>query len=220
MGEATEGCRGSEAAMQLTAFSVGARRASCGKCPATKHGDARLGIEMQGRPPFQGRGYRDNAGTYGGLKSSPEFVKPWHSKQGRLSAFIYFSTRARDKKWMSKHHPARPEPPRPQGPRVEETTGTAEGPASTTWKKHLAIPILHHGARGERCASSTSVPGGPAARPLLRRLGGGVPSIPRFLTGAGPVPAARAHHLLRCPAPGCRRARAPRGPESWHPLLP
>lgn len=199
--------------MQLTAFSVGARRASCGKCPATKHGDARLGIEMQGRPPFQGRGYRDNAGTYGGLKSSPEFVKPWHSKQGRLSAFIYFSTRARDKKWMSKHHPARPEPPRPQGPRVEETTGTAEGPASTTWKKHLAIPILHHGARGERCASSTSVPGGPAARPLLRRLGGGGaqhPPIPdrrwagprRPRASSAPLPSSRLPPRPRSPGPG------------------
>lgn len=213
MGEAIEGCRASEAAMRLTAFSVGARRASCGRCHATKPGDARLGTEMEGRPPLQGGGYRDNASTHGGLKSSPEFVKPWHSKQRCLSAFFYSSTRARDKRCMSTHHPARPEPPRPQGPREEEAAGTPGGPASPTCRKHLAIPTLHRGPGGERCAASTSVPGAPAARPVLRRLGGaqhprvpdmrwaGSPPPARIICSAAPLPAAAAPAL-----PGAQKA--------------
>lgn len=39
MGEAEEGRRDSEGAMWLAAFSVGTRRASCGRCHATKNGD-------------------------------------------------------------------------------------------------------------------------------------------------------------------------------------
>lgn len=91
MGEAREDCGGLGAAMQLTAFSVGARRASCGRCHATKHGEPRMGIAMEGGPPLQGRGCRDNdhgKGGWGVLKSSPVFVKPWHSNQGCLSAFF------------------------------------------------------------------------------------------------------------------------------------
>lgn len=38
MGEAEEGCRGSEAATWLAAFPAGTRRASRGKCHATKNG--------------------------------------------------------------------------------------------------------------------------------------------------------------------------------------
>lgn len=91
MREAREDCGGLGAAMQLTAFSVGARRASCGRCHATKHGEARMGIAMEGGPPLQGRGCRDNdhsKGGVGALKSNPVFVKPWHSNQGCLSAFF------------------------------------------------------------------------------------------------------------------------------------
>ena len=109
MGEAREGCRGSGAAMRLTAFSVGARRASCGRCRATKHGEARMGIGQRWREGHLSRaeGVETMPVVHtegeGGLKSSPEFVKPWHLKQGCLSAFLYFSSRARDKKWTSKH---------------------------------------------------------------------------------------------------------------------
>lgn len=101
----------------------------------------------------------------------------------------------------------------PSAPGAEGTRGTPGGPASSTCKKHLATPISHRGPRRERCAPSTSVPGDPAARPVLRRLRGtqrprvhdmrraGSPPPARVICSAAQLPAAAAPAL-----PGARKA--------------
>lgn len=72
--------------MWLAASSVGTRRASYGRCLAKKHGDTDRGRR------WKVRGHRDTANTYGGgLKRSPELVKPRHAKQGCFCAFFYFA---------------------------------------------------------------------------------------------------------------------------------
>ena len=79
---------GSEAVMWLTAFSVGTRRASCGKCQ--KAWGPRQGIEMEGRSPLQGRGYRDSAKTHERVWNAALNLSS-HGTPSR-DAFVPFST--------------------------------------------------------------------------------------------------------------------------------
>lgn len=120
--------------------------------------------------------------------------------------------------------------PHTQKQREEETTGTPGGRASPTreegiyepsaqpksalWSKATAVGIVHPSTDPRRPGSPASPP---PARGAQRPLGSWHSAGRSPATG---VPCLRAHPLLRCPAPGCRRARTPRGPKSWHPLLP
>lgn len=99
-----------------------------------------------------------------------------HTSLECLCVFFYFSTGAKDKKLISGHHSARPEEPLHseadgrRGRRNTRRTGQSNKrarnlrtpqPNSALRTKARLVCIIH---------PSTSVQGGPAIRPLLRRL--------------------------------------------------